>query len=244
MITLRGAVGLLASWWVDQCRKMNTAFGDHHRLHPLKEEPVRSSRLASHALTSVVALAALLSCGPGLGEPTVHEPQFNAVWPGPDAVRIQAFTLGPNGEILQSPNSYELCEAGFKVINSGTGSVRFERNCETRVVNGYQPYNGGSADIWLFSPSGNVTHLGHLKARYEYIDFFDVPNGWTLRFGAYPDVGAKFNRWYDESGVFSLQPIVDVTAYDGLTLLAELQMNSQSGGGGGDPGGGCQQIVC
>ena len=204
---------------------------------------MRSCRITARTLTSLLVLTVIASCERSPAEQDVPAPLFNAVPPAPNAVRIQAFTLGPNGEIMQPPNSYQLCQSGFVVVNSET-SIQFQRNCENRVVNGtYQPYNGGTADIWLFSPSGQVTHLGHLEARFEYLDFYDVPTGWTVRFGAYPSpTGARFNWWYDPSGIYSTQPIVDVSAFGGLSLLAEFQKESTGGGGGG--GEGCQQIVC
>lgn len=135
---------------------------------------------------------------------------------------VQAATTGPNGEILQDPVSYDVCGYGTKQTWAPE-PIEWVMQCDTRVQEGYTNYDGGTVDVWLLGPNGEIDHLAHTAANWEMVDISGVPSGATVRMTAYPNSDAEFNYW-SEAGTVYYTPTIERAVYGGELFFAQLYM--------------------
>ncbi len=200
-------------------------------------------RKALRAVGIVTPFVILVACEPPATTPSARLGPNFLVAPGSGVFRVQAATLGPDGQIVQQPASFTVCGSGITSIPGG-GNLGWTKECDTRLVNGsgYQPYDGGSADVWYVAAGGSQTHLGFMRANYTYIDFTNIPSGATIRLVAAPESGSHFVNWSSEVTNY-WTPEIQIAAFTGgANFLALLQKNSGGGGGGGDTT--CNGFIC
>jgi hypothetical protein len=199
------------------------------------------ARRGIHGLVLSVALAACvgdLSTAPSDLELTELEASLTLS----DPVVVQAYTIGPNGELVQAPATYTVCGFGTLGVDSNY-FITWIKDCDTRPLNGdgFVPYDGGSVTVTLLHPQLPPTHLGTFRANYTRLTLHDLPSGSSLELSASPEAPSTFTAWTDYQQTFTAPTIVR-PLLGGDIFVGELQKHNSSGGSGGPGGDSC--ILC